>query len=321
MNIQNTEYNELIKTSFQGFHNNPRFSDVTMITDDFEAIQGHKLILSQASPLLDKLMMFNNPLVYLRGVKSEVFKTILEYVYTGSVSLKEDQVNTFITVSQELEIRGMSKVDCPELPSKSKAQPNESKESKTVTDELKHLKEQSGMPIDNKHDKKRFPCNQCDYSSLHKANLKRHQLSQHKVNFSCESCDYTTSIENHLKIHKSYIHRADHIKGEYLDETESDAEIEKLLQDDQDDNESEQGDEMAADETADLDKSQLQDDLKNINSTQCPGCEKSYNNKFNTIRHFKTAHLRQKFICKVCSCSLSSKDRLNRHVKAKHPNL
>ena len=147
MNIQNTDYGDLIKTSFQGFHNNPRFSDVTMITDDFEAIQGHKLILSQASPLLDKLMMFNNPLVYLRGVKSEVLKTILEYVYTGSVSLKEDQVHTFITVSQELEIRGMSKVDCPDQPSKNKAHSNESKESKTVTDEPKALKEQSRMPI------------------------------------------------------------------------------------------------------------------------------------------------------------------------------
>ena len=80
MNIQNTDYDEHIKTSFQGFHNNPRFSDVTIITDDFDAIQGHKLILSQASPLLDKLMMFNSPLVYLRGVKSEIFKTILEYI-------------------------------------------------------------------------------------------------------------------------------------------------------------------------------------------------------------------------------------------------
>ena len=314
MNIQNTNYNELIKTSFQGFHNNPRFSDVTMITDDFEAIQGHKLILSQASPLLDKLMMFNNPLVYLRGVKSEVLKTILEFVYTGSVSLKEDQVNNFITISQELEIRGMSQT---ELPYKSKTQPD-SKESKDYSDEPKHINEQS---FDNKHDKKRFPCNQCDYSSSQRANLKRHQLSQHKTTYSCESCDYTTSVENHLKIHKSYIHRADNIKGESMDETESNAELEKLLQDDQDDNETEQGDEMVTDETAALDESQLQDDLKNINSTQCPGCEKIYKNKFNTIRHFKTVHLREKFLCKVCNYSLSSKECLNRHVKSKHPNL
>ena len=103
-----------------------------MITDDFDAIQGHKLMLSQASPLLDKLMMFNNPLIYLRGVKSEVLKMILEYVYTGSVRLKEDQVNTFITVSQELEIRGLrSKTGCSEPPSNHTAQQNESTLTKT----------------------------------------------------------------------------------------------------------------------------------------------------------------------------------------------
>ena len=112
MNIQNTDYD------FHSFHKNPRFSDVIMITDDFDAIQGHKLMLSQASPLLDKLMMFNNPLIYLRCVKSEVLKMILEYIYTGSVRLKEDQINTFITVSQELKIRGFrSKTECSEPPS------------------------------------------------------------------------------------------------------------------------------------------------------------------------------------------------------------
>ena len=84
MNTQNIDYDEHIKTSFRGFHNNPKWSDGTMVTDDFDAIQGHKLMLSQASPLLDKLMMFNNPLIYLRGVKSEVLKMILVYVYTGS---------------------------------------------------------------------------------------------------------------------------------------------------------------------------------------------------------------------------------------------
>merc|ERR1719232_504409 len=96
MNIQNTDYENHIKTSHKSFHQNPRFTDVTLITEDFEAIQGHRIVLSQASPMFDKLMMFNNPLVYLRGVKSEILKNILEYIYTGSVSLKEDQVNTEI---------------------------------------------------------------------------------------------------------------------------------------------------------------------------------------------------------------------------------
>ena len=71
MNIQNTDYDVHIRTSYKSFHKNPRFTDVTLITEDFEVIQGHKIILSQASPMFDKLLMFNNPLVYLRGIKSD----------------------------------------------------------------------------------------------------------------------------------------------------------------------------------------------------------------------------------------------------------
>ena len=111
MNIQNTDYENHIKTFYKSFHQNPRFTDVTLITEDFEAIQGHRIILSQASPMFDKLMMFNNPLIYLKGVKSEILKNILEYIYTGSVSLKEVQVNTFITLAQEFKISGLRSKD------------------------------------------------------------------------------------------------------------------------------------------------------------------------------------------------------------------
>ena len=91
MNIQNTDYDDHIKTSFRGFYENQKFSDVSIIADDFEEIKGHRIILSQASPLLDKLMMFNNPLIYLLGVKSEVLKMILEYIYI-------ELLDTFLSV-------------------------------------------------------------------------------------------------------------------------------------------------------------------------------------------------------------------------------
>ena len=233
--------------------------------------------------------------------------------------MKEDQVNTFITISQELEIRGMrSKTGCSESPSIHTAQPNESTMSKTIIDEptSKNVKDLLGKTSDNEHSKKMFPCNQSDFSSSHKTSLKRHQSSQHKTTFSCESCDYTTTQENHLKIHKSFIHRADDMKRESMDEC--DAELEKLLTDDQEDIETEEFNETVSDENADLEKSQLHDDLKNINSTQCPGCDKILSNKTNTIRHFKMVHLRERFPCELCSSSFASKVRVQMHIQSKH---
>lgn len=321
MNIQNTDYDDHIKTSFRGLYENQKFSDVSIMADDFEEFKGHRIILSQASPLLDKLMMFNNPLVYLRGVNSEVLKTILEYIYTGSVMLKEDQVSTFIRIAQELKIRNLSKSasDCSE-PLTPNQTPNDSTTSKRLTDEPKpeNIKEQTGKTCDNEHDKKKFSCDQCGYSSSRKPDLKKHQLRQHKTTFACESCDYTSSEENHLKIHNSYVHRTDDIKRESMDKS-YDAELEELLQEDDED---EQGDDMTETvEASHSEISQLQDDVKNINSTQCPGCDKKFSSKHSCVRHFRMVHLRERHSCDVCNSTFANKDRVKLHMKSKHSNL
>ena len=109
------------------------------------------------------------------------------------------------------------------------------------------------------------------------------------------------------------------MKRESMDEC--DAELEKLLTDDQEDIETEEGNETVSDENADLEKSQLHDDLKNINSTQCPGCDKILSNRTNTIRHFKMVHLRERFPCELCSSTFASKIRVQMHIQSKHSNL
>ena len=294
-----------------------------MICDDFEAVQGHKIILSEASPLLDKLMMFNNPLVYLRGVKSEFLKLIFEYIYKGSVSLKEDQVGTFITLSQELEIRGMksnrdssAEHSAPLLDNT--GQPNNVSLESTATDDQRPTEAEdfitnTGQNFDSQD---RFSCDQCDFTHSKKGYLKRHKLKLHRTTFSCKDCDYTTMTENHMKIHQNYIHS---IKSEYLDETNEESELEKLLQDDQEDTDAEETGEVSTAAADDLEK--LQDDLKNISSSQCPGCDRMFRHKCLTIRHFKTVHLRERFACEMCGFSSSFKSSLKRHMKSKHPNV
>ena len=323
MNIQNTDYDDHIRSSYKSFHNNPRFTDVTLITEDFEAIQGHKIILSQASPLFDKLLIFNNPLVYLRGVKSDHLKNIFEYIYTGSVSLKEEQVNVFISLAQELELQGMRSKDKHHEPqSHHSAQENNPEESTMPSNSTlpnqETVNKQTETPPDSQQSKK-YACNQCDYSSSQKANLKRHASSRHKSTFSCELCDYTTASETHLKIHKNYIHS---IKSESTGEEEPNEELEKLLQEDYEENGVESTDEeMVTDDLSSFEKTQLQDNLKNINSTQCPGCDKILSNKMNTIRHFRMVHMKERFFCDVCSASYASQDRVKLHMKSKHTNL
>ena len=124
----------------------------------------------------------------------------------------------------------------------------------------------------------------------------------------------------HLKIHKSYVHRTDDIKRESTDKS-YDAELEELLQGDDEHEQGNDNDTMETDEASHLDISQLQDDIKNINSTQCPGCEKKFSSKHSCVRHFRVVHLRERHSCDVCNSTFANKDRVKYHMKSKHSNL
>ena len=73
-------------------------------------------------------------------------------------------------------------------------------------------------------------------------------------------------------------------------------------------------DTMETDEASHLDISQLQDDIKNINSTQCPGCEKKFSSKHSCVRHFRVVHLRERHSCDVCNSTFANKDRVKLHI-------
>ena len=46
-----------------------------------------------------------HPLLYLKGVKDDQHKSILEFVYFGSTKLDEDKVDDFVKAGQELQIK------------------------------------------------------------------------------------------------------------------------------------------------------------------------------------------------------------------------
>merc|ERR1712129_86084 len=57
------------------------------------------------------------------------------------------------------------------------------------------------------HDGVKYLCDQCDYMSGNKSNLRIHQKSIHEgVKYSCNQCDYQATQQVHLKTHKLNAH-------------------------------------------------------------------------------------------------------------------
>ena len=48
--------------------------------------------------------------------------------------------------------------------------------------------------------------------------------------------------------------------------------------------------EMVTDDLSSLENTQLQDNLKNINSTRCPGCDKTFSKKGQLASHITNVH-------------------------------
>ena len=86
------------------------FVDVTIACDD-DMIDAHKVILSAASPFFHNILKRNphtHPLLYLRGTAKKDIESVLEFIYSGKTQIPQDQLEDFMTLAKQLQVKGLS---------------------------------------------------------------------------------------------------------------------------------------------------------------------------------------------------------------------
>jgi len=74
-------------------------------------IQAHKLILSACSPFFRGVLKQNqhaHPLLYLKGVGFSELQAVLNFMYHGEVNVAQEELNTFLAVAEELQVKGLT---------------------------------------------------------------------------------------------------------------------------------------------------------------------------------------------------------------------
>ena len=82
-------------------------TDVTLVCDDKTRIKVHKVVLSACSTVFKSIideLPETNSVIYLRGVKEEELKNILEFMYTGEVMIIQERMDLFLQVARDLKI-------------------------------------------------------------------------------------------------------------------------------------------------------------------------------------------------------------------------
>jgi len=105
------DFESNISIAFRDLRDHSEFFDITLACEDNQ-IQAHKVILSACSPFFRTVLARNsthpNPLIYLRGIKFTDLESVLNFMYHGEVNVAQDQLNSFLTVAEDLRVKGLT---------------------------------------------------------------------------------------------------------------------------------------------------------------------------------------------------------------------
>ena len=110
--VKMNDFHTHMTSSFSGLRLDPDFSDITLSCEDNKTIGCHKLILSASSAFFKTMLRQNNhphPMVYLRGICYVNLVSVIDFLYNGEVNIDQEDLASFISIAQELEIKGLDK--------------------------------------------------------------------------------------------------------------------------------------------------------------------------------------------------------------------
>ena len=105
------DFESNISVAFRELREDKDFFDVTLVCSNGQ-IQAHKVILSACSPFFRSVLKkhpHNHPLLYLKGVQQSDLQAVLNFMYHGEVLVAQDDLNSFLAISEDLKVKGLTK--------------------------------------------------------------------------------------------------------------------------------------------------------------------------------------------------------------------
>ena len=104
------DFGHNVSSAFNEIREEKDFFDVTLVCDDSQ-VQAHKVVIAACSPFFKQILKRNphqHPLLYLKGVVYDNLLSVLHFMYRGEVSIAQDQLNSFLAVAEDLQVKGLT---------------------------------------------------------------------------------------------------------------------------------------------------------------------------------------------------------------------
>ena len=112
--LQWNDFKENISASFGDLRSDKGFTDVTLVSEDGEQVEAHKVVLASSSPFFKELLRKNShphPLVYMRALKSEDLIAMVDFLYFGEANVFQENLDSFLALADELKLKGLNSKD------------------------------------------------------------------------------------------------------------------------------------------------------------------------------------------------------------------
>lgn len=99
-----------LSTGFHSLFQGEHLVDVTLAAEG-RILKAHKMVLSVCSPYFNELFRENpckHPIVFLKDVSASALDQLLTFMYRGEVSVRQDELNSFIKTGEALQIKGLT---------------------------------------------------------------------------------------------------------------------------------------------------------------------------------------------------------------------
>ena len=109
--LQWNKFKDNVVSSFGSLREDKDFPDVTLACEGGKHIEAHRIILASSSPFFENLLRISkhsHPLIYMRGVRSEVLNAVLDFLYFGEVKVFQESLDSFLAIAEELKLKGLT---------------------------------------------------------------------------------------------------------------------------------------------------------------------------------------------------------------------
>ena len=108
--LQWNDFPENIKIAFANLKEDKDFKDVTLVCEDGQQVEAHKVVLTSSSPFFQKLLGGNkhpHPMIYMGGMKYADLFAIADFLYLGEANVFQEDLDSFLAIAEELQLKGL----------------------------------------------------------------------------------------------------------------------------------------------------------------------------------------------------------------------